>query len=158
MDTKLLTGINLAASATIVVSGGPDRSQPDLIAVGRDQVTRYGKYDDETRNLTLALAAGDHLIKLELEESDWFAGEVPLAVTSEGAVRFVVNVPRQPGAETTETIAWDATTTVGKGDPKDPWPRPVMTDEVQLDGPSYRWHDAALRAAREQLPKAANVI
>lgn len=149
-DCKLIFGLNHQGNGnvTLTITGGPAAAMPDVVAENPSGNRTYGTYNQYASPpcWTLTLAPGDYLVRLDLDANQWFSGQVP--VSASAAVNFVYR-----GSQSGDTtVAWNTTTAVGRGDPKDPWPPPVAP-YTTLSSDSFRWHDGTLKTASDALPK-----
>jgi hypothetical protein len=146
---KLLFGVNHPGSGniTLTISGGPSgTTMPNILAEDSTSKVTAGVYNAGTQEWSITLTPEDYVVRLDLAANAWFNGQLP--ITASAAVNFVYY-----GSLTSNTtVAWNDTTALGRGDPKDPWPPPV-TPYITMAPASYTWHDTQLQAASSALPK-----
>lgn len=135
---KLTFGVHLTATTTLTIGTGPKGPMPQMTALSSSG-TDYKDYDDVAENWPFTLNAGDYVVQLVVPETHWF--DTSLVISASSTVTFVYY------DSTSGLVPWSASSATGN--PKDPWPPPVVQDPPpSLPTGSASWLTTNLAAAR----------
>jgi len=141
MDTKLLFGLRTNQQVTLTVVGQPGSQAPELWILSRGQQTyTVIAYDRDHGHWATALAAGDHIVRMDAPGDSWFAGEVTFTLGTEQTIVVCDDKAMwQP-------VSWVAANGV-VNDPK--YPSPPLRAASQVTGSD--WLPGTLKPLYEQL-------
>lgn len=101
-----------------------DNKECAVTVASSDRAVMPIKFDGESRTWTVTLAPGDHVVRMDLPQEP--LREEPIAIRILEGDAVTISRPEKEGT----VVSWPlpASVTYLGGDPKNPWPRPRLTD------------------------------
>lgn len=158
MPTMFAFGVSTKAPVRLAVSRprATDSKASDVTVTSSTRVARPIEFDRVSQTWTVTLAAGDHVVRIDVPRERLRPEPIDIRIVEGGGVTI-----SRPGAEGS-VVSWPlpASVTFRGGNPKNPWPRPRLTDTLDWFARTLHEVGGTAEAARaldgaESLPDIA---